>query len=312
MEVKAMSFACLFLGFLMLFLRIRWLERITRLLKKTQADMEEAARQRSLESRKNLLRIQREHSVLLVLERELNYAGLQGRFPFYCAELWIAGNTLALTFIFGLALLFSQSAGWATGAGMIFILGEYLFIRFRKLKAVQAVNGNLIKFLDFLGNYSIAAGEVTGVFHQVSRYMEEPLKKVLDECYYEAQTTGDANLALLSMAEKIEHPKFKELARNLEISIRYCADFTALVQSSRKNMREYLRGVEERKSMLREGILNMLLLAAMSIFVLFAADSLIGVSMWEILRYTLPGKMAVGILILILALFLRKINGIHG
>ena len=56
----------------------------------------------------------------------------------------------------------------------------------------------------------------------------------------------------------------------------------------------------------------MLLLAAMSIFVLFAADSLIGVSMWEILRYTLPGKMAVGILILILALFLRKINGIHG
>lgn len=93
------------------------------------------------------------------------------------------------------------------------------------------------------------------ILGQVSRYVEEPLKGALEECAYEAQTTpGDSSLALLSMAERIEHPKIKELARNLEISIRYMADLTTLVDSSRRSAREYLRMEEERKGMLEEQV----------------------------------------------------------
>ena len=134
-------------------------------------------------------------------------------------------------------------------------------------------NENLLKCLNFLGNYSLTAGEITMILGQVSRYVEEPLKGALEECAYEAQTTGDSSLALLSMAERIEHPKIKELARNLEISIRYMADLTTLVDSSRRSAREYLRMEEERKGMLREAGINMALLLGMSVFALLTVDT---------------------------------------
>ena len=128
------------------------------------------------------------------------------------------------------------------------------------------------------------------VLGQVSRYVEEPLKGALEECAYEAQTTGDSSLALLSMAERIEHPKIKELARNLEISIRYMADLTTLVDSSRRSAREYLRMEEERKGMLREGRYQYwALLLGMSVFALLTVDRLIDVSVWKIVSGTLTG-----------------------
>ena len=149
------------------------------------------------------------------------------------------------------------------------------------------------------------------MFSQISRYMEEPLRRVLDECSAEAQTTGDAGLALLSMAEKIEHPKFKELAHNMEISVRYCADFTALVVSSRRSLREYLRVSQERRGMLREAAVNMALLLGMSFVVLLIVGHLTEVSLWTLLTGTVPGRVGTCILLVIFGLFagqLRKVQ----
>lgn len=99
------------------------------------------------------------------------------------------------------------------------------------------------------------------------------MKSALDACCYEAATTGDVGMALLAMAERIEHPKFKELARNMEVSVRYCADFSVLVNSSRRSLREYLRVAQERRGMLREGAINLALLAGMSVIVLLIVGS---------------------------------------
>lgn len=305
---KAVSFICLFLGFFLLFCKIRWLESAKRILRKTQAGLEDAARQRGLANRQRLLQMQAEHSILFLLEQELNYAGLRIRFPFLSVEMWIAGNVVAAAVVFLGVCFTADSVMPAAGALLIFFFAEYLVILLCRAKTMKSVNDNLLKFLDFLGNYSITAGELTGIFHQISKYMEEPLRSVLEEFYYEAGLTGDINLALLSMAEKVEHPKFKEMARNLEISIRYCADFTAFVNSTRKNVREYLRSVEERKGMLREGMVNMMLLLGLSVFVLITVDKLITVSIWEILVNTLPGRIAAGLLVFIFLLFFGKMK----
>ena len=168
-----------------------------------------------------------------------------------------------------------------------------------------------MKFLDFLGNYSITAGDLTGVFFQVSRYLEEPLKGALEECYYEAQTTGDTAMALLVMGEKLEHPKCKELIRNLEIGLRYSADFSILVQSSRRSMREYLRSGSERKNLLREGLINMLLLLGLSLVIFLVVDNLIDPSIWEVLVWSWPGRISLGVFGMIFFLFGRKIYSVY-
>lgn len=299
-------FCFLLLGSVLFFLKAKWLESMGRMVQKGQKEMEEASGKRMLDDRKRILRLQERHSVWNRIERELHYSGLKNRLPFLTAEAWVAANVF-LTAVLTIVLL----AGWgwtkaALGAAL-FWGAEFLFLYICKVKNFQSVNSNLIKFLDFLGNYSVTSGELTGIFTQISRYVDEPMRSVLEECSYEAQTTGDISLALLVMAEKIEHPRFKELARNMEINVRYCADFTLLVNSSRKSLREYLRLGEEKRSMLREAVINMALLLIMSGFTLVIVDRMTEFSVLNILTGTLPGRIAMGVVGFILLLFTGKL-----
>lgn len=305
--MKGLIFLSLFIGFRFLFSQIRIVGYMARLLKKTRWDMDAAARLRALEGRRKLMDLQQEHTFWTVLEKQLDYSGLKIRFPGLTAEFWIVGNLAAMAFVVTfLSVIFGFQTAAAVAAG--FAAGEYLLFRWLRNRNLKAVNGHLMKLLDFLGNYSITAGDVTGVFYQVSRYMEEPIKGALDSCYYEAQTTGDLNMALLSMAEKVEHPKFKELVRNMEVSLRYCADLTALVAGSRRSMREYLRVSQERKGMLREALINMALLAGLSLVVLFAVGYLVQMSVAELLTGTLPGRIGLAALAVIAVLFISQMQ----
>lgn len=299
----------LFLSFLLAFGKMKWLKIVKKLLYRTKDGMDRAARVRALETRHQLMELQRKNTLWYRLEEFLSYSGVHRRFPYCTAEIWITGNLLVMALLFFSWLAVSGEFRKAVIVALLFSAGEYLTMNMLRFREMRSVNDNLLKCLNFMGNYSLTAGEITTVLGQVSRYMEEPLRGVMEECAYEAQTTGDHSLALLTMADRIEHPKFKELARNLEISIRYMTDLTALIDSSRKSVREYLRMEEERKGLLREAMINMGLLMAMSLFSLLTVDRLIDTSVWNLLFYSIPGHLAIGLCVLIFFLFLQKIYG---
>ena len=257
----------LFTGFFLLFREMGTLKRIADALGKTRSGMNAASRQRSLADRQNLLNMQEKYSRWYSMEQQLQYCGVKDRFPGITAEWWLLGHLAAASILFMTVSVFGGV--WTAAVTLLVCAGaERLFLRRLRKNNFRRTEENLTKLLNFLDNYSVASGEITGIFEQISRYMEEPVKSALDVCCYEAATTGDVGMALLAMAERIEHPKFKELARNMEVSVRYCADFSVLVNSSRRSLREYLRVAQERRGMLREAAINLTLLAGMSVVVL--------------------------------------------
>lgn len=270
--MRVLILVLLLTGFFLLFRELGTLEYIADALKKTRSGMNAASRQRSLADRQNLLNMQEKHSRWYSMEQQLQYCGVKNRFPGITAEWWLLGNLGAASILFT-AVSPVGGVGPATMVLLGCAVGEHLFLRRLRKTNFRRTEENLTKLLDFLGNYSITSGEITGILGQISRYMEEPVKSALDACCYEAATTGDVGMALLAMAERIEHPKFKELARNMEVSVRYCADFSVLVNSSRRSLREYLRVAQERRGMMREGAINLALLAGMSIVVLLIVGS---------------------------------------
>ncbi len=308
--MKGFILISLFAGFFLLFHEAKLLERLGSWAKRARSDMDASARLRILEERKKLLSLQEEHSILWAIENSLRYSGLRQRFPGLTLEWWLLGNLAVLGTAFVLtAALFGILP--AAVVCMLIFAAETWILRSCRIRNLRRVNEELLKLLDFLGNYSITAGEVTSVLNQVSRYMEEPIRGALELCCLEAGMTGDTGTALLVMADYIEHPKFKELARNMEISVRYCADFSAMVRSSRRSMREYLRVQQERKGMLREALINMLLLLGMSLIVLTIVGSLISFSIWKFLWGSLPGRFALAVVGGILALFMGQVRRIQ-
>ncbi|MDE6925432.1 MAG: hypothetical protein K2P59_09270, partial [Acetatifactor sp.] len=90
--LKTVIFGCLLGGFYLLFYQGRILAWISGVLRKTQTDMDLAARQRGLENRKQLLELQENHSLWFRLERLLYYSGIRQYFPAMSAEIWVAGE----------------------------------------------------------------------------------------------------------------------------------------------------------------------------------------------------------------------------
>lgn len=257
--IRIIIFGCLFLGFYLLFYQAQILEWKCGYLKKTQKDMDMAAKQKGLENKRQLSKIKEQHALWFRLKQWLYYSGIRQRFPGITPEFWLAGNLVVI----GLVSLFSKIFLGIREMFVItsaFIMVQSLLLQYLRSRNMRAVNENLMKLLKLLGNYRITAPEVANVFHHVSRYMEEPIRTTLEECYLETLVTGDVGRALLSMEEKIEHPQFKAFARNIEIAVRYCADITALINGSRHSMMEYLRIEQKKKAMLRNIALKTLLL----------------------------------------------------
>lgn len=308
--MRAVIFVLLLISFGILFEEMITHRVWARVLMKTQRGLEDAARKRLLERRSQLAELKRRESIWFCLEQELAFSGLSVKYPFLTPELFVLGNVILLSVCFLAGLSFG---GWLV-AGMSAIclcIMEVLFLKVSKTIQNKKVEGQLLKLLDFMGNYSVTGGELTGVLLQVSHYMEEPLKRVLEDCYYEAQLTGDISMALLSMAEKVEHPQFQELLRNLEISLRYSADLKVLVNHSRRSVREYLRAGREQKTILQEAFISMLLLIVMSAFAILCVSNLIGMSVMDILFGSLICKIAVGVIAIVFLLFGGKMMSIH-
>ena len=260
------------------------------------------------------LRAQRTLSKKTSLTRKLDamllYSGLNRYIPIFNTENWIL---LQLIFS-GAVILIISTFKIALWKGVlvisVFAAAQYILVSILIGGNYKRVDDDLLKFLDFLGNYSITSGEITSILYQISGYLEEPLRGALEECYYEAQTFGDTSAALLSMTKKIQHPKFAEVVRNIEVTMRYSADFTILVNQSRRSVREHMRMRQERKSLAKEAWVNMMILGAMTVVIFMTVESLVGVSVEEVLMGTWIGRgclMGIGVILL---LFYRQVRAI--
>lgn len=305
---KILVFGELTVAFSLLFIWMRRTSIIHNIMRKAYASLEEAANKRTEDNRKGMAMLQRKKGRLYRLEQRLLYSGLTRRLPFLSPEVYVVGNLFLIAVVYVLAGVLSGI--WWLGIPAVAVAELILHVGMNILimRNYNATDEGLLKFLDFLGNYSLTSGEVTGVLQQVSGYLEEPLRTVLEECYYEAQMSGDTSIALLSMAEKIQHPKFKELVRNLEITMRYSADFTVLVSQSRRSVREYMRLRQERKALASEAWVNILILGGMTVVILKAVEALIGIPIEEILLHSWVGRVCMGGIGFILFLFYNQIR----
>ena len=249
----------------------------------------------ALERRKRIKERTGKEDFFAKLDRALEYSCIKRRYPKVTSEKFVAG----LSVICALLLI---SAGMLYGfvisliVNCVFLAFVYILIRCMEISALKKTGDDLPRLLDLLGSFAVTGAVYSNIFGQISIYMNEPLRSVFDECAAEGRMSGDISLALLSMADKIEHPQFKQLIRNMEITSRHSEDITGLVASTRRSLRDYIREASRRKTILRESAINMILLLIMSFAVLAITASLSETTPSAVLFGSLPGKISLGVI----------------
>lgn len=305
---KIILFSLIFIFLFCLFWWIYSKSLLKKIYVSAKSNLEQKREQVHQNQRRNIILQQERSGFVYGLEKRLLYTRISVIFPLITPPVY-----LALRLVFGASVYFFCNFFGAPflKALLITVISEFVLYLLENLIMQRNYNRteeSLIKLLDFLGNYSVTTSEITWILSQICDYMEEPVKGVLEECCVEAQTTGDSSVALLYMAEKLEHPKFQEMIRNLEISIRYAADLTILVMQSKKTIGEYMRLRQERKALTREAWVNILILGSMSLVILKAVGALLEIPINELLFQTIPGILCVSCIVIILFLFYFKIR----
>lgn len=162
---------------------------------------------------------------------------------------------LVLTIILaaaGFAAVTSITGTWIFGilgfAGVCFL--SYMVLYFMALSNYKKTEESLMTFINLLENYSSMEDELISIFSRINSFLTEPVRSAVEQCCIEAEMTGDRSRAIRNLEKRIEHEKFKELVRNLEICSRYEANYGEVIKDSRSLLREYLAAVKERKSIL--------------------------------------------------------------
>lgn len=288
---KIGSFSLLFLAFFLCFIYLKKTQIIQNSMKNA---MEQLILNERYQLKESMVKLQRK-PIIIKWQNHFTYSGLNKYFPFLTAELWFVAIVIFsavgyfVSSIFTRSLLVNLSVAILVG-GLMFIIETLMsYYNFQK------TDNNLLQFLNMLGNFSLTSGEITSVFRQVAKHVDDPIRTALIECYNEAQTRGNPVAALRAMSAKIEHPKFKEIIKNLECAIRYSADFKVIVDGNRKIVQDYLNSKQDRKDKAKENMISIFIITIILAALIGLSGYLVEINVWKILFHETIGKVCLGI-----------------
>lgn len=214
---------------------------------------------------------------LLVLQ-----SNIRKTIPFASTEI-----LLVLTIVLsatGFAVAASITGTWIFGMlgfiGISFLC--YMALYFMARNNYRKTEESLMTFINLLENYSSMEDELIAIFSRIQTFLTEPVRSAVEQCCMEAEMTGDKGKAIRNLEKRIEHEKFKELIRNLEICSRYEANYGEVIKDSRSLLREYLAAAKERKAILNNARIEIAMIIGCC-----------GVVFWMMNDFTQTGILAV-------------------
>ncbi len=193
---------------------------------------------------------QEKTSILYRLDLLVLHSNIRRWIPFATTE-------ILLILTLGLASLCFMTVTKVTDTwifGMLGFIGTaflvYMVLYFIAQNNYKRTEESLMTFINLLENYSGVEAELISIFSRIKGFLSEPVKSAVEICCMEAEMTGDKGRAIRNLEKRIEHEKFKELIRNLEICSRYEANYGEVIKDSRGLLREYLAAAKERKSII--------------------------------------------------------------
>ncbi len=214
-------------------------------------------------------------------------------FPFVNSEIFLIIMLSLSALGFVIADILSQSYILGIICSLFIILLFYLVLYIISGIHYKRTENEILTFINLLENYSKTSDDLISIFGRLFYYLEEPLKSAVEDCYIEGRSTGDLSFALSNLSNRIEHQKFKEVIRNLEICARHEANYGEIVNDSRGLLRDFIASQKERKAIIQNGRIEILIIMACSIIMVGMLNGFMERGLWQVLLQTLLGNFII-------------------
>lgn len=228
---------------------------------------------------------------LYCMDEMLYHAGIKEKLPWVSVEWLVLAVGAAMLMVFFIAMKFTGIfvAGFF-GAAVVFVVVSVLlkvmcYIRNRK------VENSLLQFANLIENYSRTSDDIVGIMGKIYRYLDEPLRTSVAECYNETKTTGSFGKACTRLAKVIGNKQLTTFLSNIEICSRHEANYEAVTKANKKIIREYLAEKELRREMSHSARLQMCVMLVVGIAIVAMLNQMTSGLLVDSLFHTRSGNV---------------------
>lgn len=234
------------------------------------------------------------------MDEILYHAGIKEKIPWVTVEFLLLFVGLVMLASLFIVMKFSGLfvMGMATAVLiMIMVLAVLKVLCYIRNRQVE---DSLLQFANLIENYSRSSDDIVGIFGKVYRYLEEPLRSAVAECYSQATMSGDFSKACNHLSKVIGNSQLSILLSNLEICSRHEANYEAVTKTNKVIIREHLSEKAIRREMANSARIQVAVLLGIGIVILSMINSMTSGVMFQSLLHTKLGNVILtGLLIVI-------------
>lgn len=230
------------------------------------------------EQLRNIEGNQEKNSVFYTLDLTLNQSGIKKFIPFLSTEYLILFSALAATASFFLAGIITEWSYGILAAVTVFFL-PYLLVRIFAEINHKRIEEQIIHFLNMVDNYNQSEDNLITIFGKVYKYLEEPLRSAIEDCYVEASYTGDMSAAFRKLETRIVHERFSEILQNLELCSLHEANYHVIITESREIMIKHKKSRDTIKNIVNKAKMSMLAMIIMMVLLVLLVSNIIEVNL---------------------------------
>lgn len=228
-------------------------------------------------------------SRLYSIDKMIEYSGLKRHFNNLTAEIMLYFLFLiSVISSIGSMLLFHR---WVISVIALILPYTAIFILLYVMSGIYYVKleKNIMTFLNLIENFNKTEDDIVQIIRRTVMYVDNPLREMLRDFCSDAEILGDTRQAFEILESKIEHDKCQMLLRNLEVCSRYDSDYGDVIKDCRMSMSDYLNVKAERKAIISNGRIEVVILLVSAVVILFLYSN-ISADMWMLLTDTFIGN----------------------
>jgi len=214
------------------------------------------------------------------IDENIRYSGLQDKFPLLTTELFLVGEIVVLAAAFLSASVLSGSILKGAAVTALLVFGMELYFNGHRQRCYNRVEDELLPFINSIDAYAASTDDIISIFEKSLPVLNGPLKDAVYKAVEQSKRTGNCSEVLRNLEDSIEHPFFKKLIRNLEISSRNNANYREITAQCRKLLSEQLDNSKKLAQIYREAKIRLAIIMLCALVCLWMmAQTMLGMSL---------------------------------
>lgn len=202
-----------------------------------------------------------------------------------------------------LCILGTINIGILTGIIMavVYFVSLYIISVFLIYEKKEQLEMQLPEFINACEEASSVHADIIDIFGDIYPMIGNPIGHYLEDCYIEAKTTNNKQLALAHMLKKTKSSQFITVIQNLELCSASTGNYRKVIDDIREPIRAYHSFKKEKKALVRNIRIRLLTLFCIGVVILYVSSGLFS-SLSTVLFHSTIGTVFISAIFIILIL----------